>query len=118
MPINHQYPIASVMQAADHYAQQTGRRVTYEYILIAGINDAKDNAVELANLIHGHLAHVNLIPVNPVPERGLARPDAQTIAQFEAILRQKQISVTLRREMGTEIQAACGQLRRRIPSRL
>jgi 23S rRNA (adenine2503-C2)-methyltransferase len=118
MPINRQYPIASVIQAADHYAQQTGRRVTYEYILIAGINDAKDNAVELANLIHGHLAHVNLIPVNPVPERGLARPDAQTIAQFEAILRQKQISVTLRREMGAEIQAACGQLRRRIPSRL
>ncbi|MDF2499926.1 MAG: Ribosomal large subunit methyltransferase [Anaerosporomusa subterranea] len=118
MPINRQYPIASVLQAADYYAQQTGRRVTYEYILIAGMNDSKENAVELAKLLHGRLAHVNLIPINPVPEKGLARPDAKTIAQFEAILRQKQISVTLRREMGTEIQAACGQLRRRVPGRL
>jgi 23S rRNA (adenine2503-C2)-methyltransferase len=113
MPINRTYPIAAVLEAADYYANQSGRRITYEYILLAGINDSKENAVELAKLLHGRLAHVNLIPANPVPERGLARPDATAISKFETILRDKRISATVRREMGTEIQAACGQLRRR-----
>lgn len=118
MPINRQYPLSEVLQAADYYAHQTGRRVTYEYILIAGLNDSKEHAVELAKLLHGRLAHVNLIPINAVPEKGFVRPDQQIIAQFEMILRHHQISVTLRREMGTEIEAACGQLRQRTPSRL
>lgn len=113
MPVNNTYPIADVLAAADHYARQTGRRVTYEYILIAGINDSPAHAAELAKLLNGRLAHVNLIPINPVPERGFSRPDTQTVTQFETILRRSHISTTVRREMGTEIQAACGQLRRK-----
>ncbi len=117
MPVNRHYPLSEVIQAADYYAQQTGRRVTYEYILIAGLNDGKAHALALAKLLHGRLAHVNLIPINPVPEKGFTRPNQQTITQFEMTLRQQQISVTVRREMGTEIAAACGQLRQRTTDR-
>ncbi|MDU4961449.1 MAG: 23S rRNA (adenine(2503)-C(2))-methyltransferase RlmN [Sporomusaceae bacterium] len=113
MPVNRRYPLAAVLQAADHYASRTGRRVTYEYILIAGVNDSAAAALELAQLLSGRLAHVNLIPVNPVPEKGLNRPGPDAVARFEDMLRRNRVSVTLRREMGTEIQAACGQLRRR-----
>lgn len=112
MPINTTYPIADVLTAADQYVRQTGRRVTYEYILIAGVNDEPAHAAELAKLLSGRLAHVNLIPINPVPERGFSRPAPQTVTQFEAVLRRSHISTTVRREMGAEIQAACGQLRR------
>jgi 23S rRNA (adenine2503-C2)-methyltransferase len=113
MPVNKSYPIAELLQAAAFYTQQTGRRVTYEYILIAGVNDDKECAVQLAELLKGHLVHVNLIPINPVPERGLSRPEPKSVLQFEKILQQHQVSVTVRREMGAKIQAACGQLRHR-----
>lgn len=113
MPVNKQFPISSVLEAADFYASETGRRVTYEYILIAGINDSEANAAELGKLLKGRLANVNLIPINPVVERGLARPDEKTVAQFESILLGHRIPTTVRREMGTDIQAACGQLRRK-----
>lgn len=114
MPINKRYPLADVIAAGDRYAQQTGRRVTYEYVLIADVNDKIEHAKQLAMLMRGRLANVNLIPVNPVIERGLLRPDNKTVQQFEQILLEKRINVTVRREMGVDIRAACGQLRHKV----
>lgn len=114
MPVNVRYPLEQVVAAGDRYAATTGRRVTYEYTLIAGINDQPVHAQELAKLLKGRLANVNLIPVNPVPERGLLRPSADAITHFEQLLKKQQINVTVRREMGADIAAACGQLRHKI----
>ncbi|MCE5286648.1 MAG: 23S rRNA (adenine(2503)-C(2))-methyltransferase RlmN [Pelosinus sp.] len=111
MPVNRTFAMEKVLAAGDYYGRETGRRVTYEYTLIKGINDSRENALELARKVAGQLASVNLIPVNPVPERGLMRPDLAVINNFEQILKSKHINVTVRREMGTDIQAACGQLR-------
>ena len=118
MPINNRYPMAEVLAAANRYAQQTGRQVTYEYILIADVNDQAHHAKQLVGLMRGRLANVNLIPVNSVVERGLMRPGNKQIKQFEQILLEKKINVTLRREMGTDILAACGQLRHKVLSEL
>jgi len=114
MPINQTYPIETVFAAADRYASASGRRVTYEYTLIAGINDSEEQAKELARLLKYRLANVNLIPVNPVPERGLFRPEKEKIQRFLQILQAAKITATVRREMGTEIRAACGQLRHKV----
>ncbi|MDF2635670.1 MAG: Ribosomal large subunit methyltransferase [Pelosinus sp.] len=114
MPINSRYSLPEVMAAGDNYAKQTGRRVTYEYILIADFNDKVEHAQQLAILMRGRLANVNLIPVNPVIERGLLRPDSKRVQQFEQTLLKKGINVTVRREMGTDIRAACGQLRQKV----
>lgn len=114
MPINNKYPIEAVTSAADYYANKTGRRVTYEYTLIKNINDTPEHAAALANLLKGRLANVNLIPVNPVPERGLLRPNQKRIDKFLQILNSHHITTTVRKEMGTDIQAACGQLRKKI----
>jgi len=114
MPINSKYPIEMVVDAADYYADKTGRRITYEYTLIADINDSPSHAVELAKLLKGRLANVNLIPVNPVPERGLLRPTRERVNKFLQVLQSCHTSVTIRREMGSDIQAACGQLRKNV----
>lgn len=114
MPINNRYPLVEVMAAANRYAQQTGRQVTYEYILIADVNDQAHHAKQLATLMRGRLASVNLIPVNSVVERGLLRPSNKQIQLFEQILLERKINVTVRREMGTDILAACGQLRNKV----
>jgi len=111
MPINQRYPLVEVMAAGNRYAQHTGRQVTYEYILIADVNDQAHHAKQLATLMRGRLANVNLIPVNSVLERGLLRPSNKQVQLFEQILLERNINVTLRREMGTDILAACGQLR-------
>lgn len=111
MPINSQYNIEELVSAGRNYALQTGRRVTYEYILIENVNDSLKDAAELAKLLRGQLANVNLIPINPIMERGLNRPSLFQINQFEKALSQRNINVTVRREMGNDIQAACGQLR-------
>ena len=111
MPINRKYPLADVVAAAKHYAETTKRRVTYEYILIADVNDGEEQAAELCQLLRGQLASVNLIPINPVVERKLQRPSMERITAFERYLDRKHITVTVRREMGNDIQAACGQLR-------
>ena len=111
MPINRKYHLQEAVAAASHYAEATGRRVTYEYILIAGLNDGEREAEELADLLRGQLASVNLIPINPVKERELLRPSQARIEAFEKYLRSRRVSVTVRKEMGTDIQAACGQLR-------
>lgn len=114
MPINKTYPIEKVLAAGDRYAAATGRRVTYEYILISGVNDQKEQAKKLAELMHGRLVSVNLIPVNAVPERGLLRPSLESIVKFEQYLKIRHINVTVRREMGSDIQASCGQLRHKV----
>ena len=113
MPINRRYPLSEVLAAADRYADKSGRRVTYEYTLIQDTNDQPIHAHQLAALLKGRLANVNLIPVNPVPELNLHRPTAEQSAQFANILEKAGVQVTIRREMGTDIQAACGQLRKR-----
>ena len=114
MPVNRMYPLADVLRAACFYAERTKRRVTYEYILIRDVNDGPREAEQLAKLLRGQLASVNLIPINPVAERSLFRPDKAAIRRFQKILVQRHITATLRREMGTDIQAACGQLRNRL----
>lgn len=118
MPINDRYPMVEVLAAANRYAKQTGRQVTYEYILIADVNDQAHHAKQLATVMRGRLANVNLIPVNSVVERGLMRPGNKQIKQFEQILIEKKINVTVRREMGTDILAACGQLRHKVLTEL
>ena len=111
MPINKKYNIEQVILAASNYAKKTGRRITYEYILINDFNDSIEDAKELVGLLKGKLANINLIPVNPVEERGWFRPEQRKISNFMNFLLENHISVTLRKEMGADIQAACGQLR-------
>jgi 23S rRNA (adenine2503-C2)-methyltransferase len=96
--------------AAKRYFERTGRRVTFEYALIAGENDSDETARELARLVRGTGAHVNLIPVNPTAG-GFRRPARQRVLAFERILREAGVNCTVRVEKGTEISAACGQLR-------
>ena len=88
--------------------------MTYEYTLIAGMNDRDEHAKELAGLLRGRLANVNLIPVNPVAEQGVLRPEPARVKRFWEILRTEHVNATLRREMGTDIKAACGQLRHAV----
>lgn len=114
MPVNRRYPLADVLRAARHYAARTKRRVTYEYILIRDVNDGVREAEQLAALLRDRLASVNLIPINPVAERSLHRPSSNAIRRFQRVLEERHITVTLRREMGTDIRAACGQLRNRL----
>ena len=114
MPVNRMYPLADVLRAARMYAERTKRRITYEYILIRNLNDSAREAEELAKLLKGQLASVNLIPINPVAERNLFRPSKEAIRRFQKVLEERHITTTLRREMGTDIQAACGQLRNRL----
>lgn len=111
MPINKKYPIAELLKACDYYAEKTGRRVTFEYALIQGENDHEAGAAKLAHLLKGRLCHVNLIPVNPVEERGFRASQDQSIRRFAEILKRSGIETTVRRELGSDINAACGQLR-------
>ena len=111
MPINRKYGIDEVLRASEAYYEKTGRRITYEYTLIDGKNDMTSCADELVRRLRGQNANVNLIPVNPVPERGLNRPSLAKINQFCSYLQNHKIQTTIRKEMGTDINAACGQLR-------
>jgi 23S rRNA (adenine2503-C2)-methyltransferase len=111
MPINRRWNIAEVLAAADYYVERTGRRVSYEYTLMAGINDSDDLADDLAQLLDGRLAHVNLIPLNPGEDAQLHASPAQRALAFEARLRQAGIAATIRVNRGRDILAACGQLR-------
>lgn len=114
MPINRVYPIEQVIEAAKAYADRTGRRVVFEYALIGGKNDSEADANALAARLKGLLCHVNLIPLNPVKERGLQGVTRAHAHQFREWLEARHISATVRREMGTDIEGACGQLRRRV----
>lgn len=115
MPVNRVWPVGEVLAATRHYGEQTGRRVTYEYILIEEVNDNPEEAEQLAALLRGSLAHVNLIPMNPVAERPqYRRPSKERIKRFQEILEAHGLETTVRREMGGDIDAACGQLRNRV----
>jgi 23S rRNA (adenine2503-C2)-methyltransferase len=115
MPVNKMWPVAEVLEAARAYGDKTGRRVTYEYLLIEEVNDNPEQAEELSGLLVGALAHVNLIPMNPVSERPeYRRPGRERVLAFRDILEEHGITATVRREMGGDIDAACGQLRNRV----
>ena len=111
MPIAKAYPLKDLMNAIKIYLEKTNRRVTFEYIMLNGVNDSIDNALELANLLKGINAYVNLIPYNETEALQFKRSNPLTIAKFYDILKKNNITVTIRREFGGEISAACGQLR-------
>ena len=112
MPGASRYPLDELLPACRYYFEKTGRRLTFEYALIEGENDSEADAEELARLLKGFPAHVNLIPVNPVDERDYTRSRHETIVRFHKKLEKCGINDTIRREMGADIQGACGQLRK------
>jgi len=112
MPINKKYGIVQLLSAVEYYTQMTGRRVVFEYALIRGVNDSVENARELAVLLRKKLCHINLIACNPVKGTGFFPPPAQTVQNFYKTLEQSGASVTIRRTMGADLDASCGQLRR------
>ena len=112
MPINKRYPIEQLLEACRFYCDKTGRRITFEYSMIHGENDAPEHAEELAKRLRGILCHVNLIPVNPVSERSFNRSSAERIKTFQEVLERRGIPTTVRRHLGGDIDASCGQLRR------
>lgn len=112
MPVAKKYSIEEVIKAAKIYADTTKRRVTYEYSLIKGVNDSRENAAELASRLHGSMCHVNLIPVNDVKENNYIRSSEDSIKAFASVLEDNSIEVTVRRKLGSDINAACGQLRK------
>ncbi len=112
MPVSLRYDIDTLLKACRDYFAYTGRRISFEYALIAGVNDSPECARELANRLKGMPCHVNLIPVNPVKERGYRRGSKQNILHFQQMLQHLGINATVRRELGSDINAACGQLRR------
>lgn len=114
MPINNKYPIMQLLDTCRYYIMKTNRRITFEYALIDGVNDTSYHAQKLAELLQGILCHVNLIPLNPVDGKQMYRSNKTKINYFKNILHKEGISVTIRREMGSDINAACGQLRRSL----
>ena len=112
MPIANRYELHTVLEACDYYYEKTGRRISFEYSLVEGVNDTKEQAIELSNLLKGKNCHINLIPVNPIKERDFKRSTSKNIQNFKNILEKYRINVTIRREMGADINAACGQLRK------
>lgn len=112
MPVNNKYPIDMLLSACKEYGEKTGRRVSFEYTLIKGVNDSAQNAWELCNRLKGSLCHINLIPVNDVKERNNVRSSKQDIVKFQNILKTNGINATIRRTLGADINASCGQLRR------
>ena len=112
MPVAKRYSLEEILAACDIYTSTTGRRVTYEYSLIAGVNDTDEDAKELIALLKGRNCHLNLIPINPIEESEFSSPDGKITLNFKNKLEKNQINVTIRREMGVDIDGACGQLRR------
>lgn len=112
MPIARKYSVSELMAACDRYTKATGRRISYEYALIAGVNDTPEDAHLLGKLLKGRLAHLNLIPVNPIKERDFRKSEKEAIAAFTDITENKyKVSTTVRRKLGGDIDASCGQLR-------
>lgn len=112
MPIANKYDIKTIIDACKLYYKKTSRRLTFEYSLVEGVNDSEENAKELAALVKGMNCHINLIPVNPIKEREFKQTKGRFIQNFKNILEKYKINVTIRREIGTDIDAACGQLRK------
>lgn len=114
MPVNHRYKIEELLKACKYYADTAGRRISFEYSLIHGVNDSTDNARELASLVKPLHGHVNLIPVNKVEEREYTKGSKEDIRAFCAVLTDLGINATVRRELGSDISASCGQLRKKV----
>ncbi len=112
MPVANRYDLDQLMEAAQYYVDRTRRRITFEYSLVKGVNDGRRQAEELSDLVRGLNCHINLIPVNPVEERDYSQAEPADVAAFKHILEERHIQVTVRREMGRDISAACGQLRK------
>lgn len=112
MPVANKYDLKTVLKACDFYYDKTGRRISFEYSLVEGVNDSKEQAEELSKLLTGKNCHINLIPVNPIKEREYKRTSSKNIQNFKNVLEKNRINVTIRREMGADIDAACGQLRK------
>ena len=112
MPVANKYALDDVLDACRYYFEQTGRRITFEYSLVGGVNDSAEDARELAALVHDINCHINLIPVNPIKERDYVQSDNSAIQSFKNKLEKSGINVTIRREMGRDIDGACGQLRK------
>ncbi|GAA0078005.1 23S rRNA (adenine(2503)-C(2))-methyltransferase RlmN [Clostridium sp. CTA-5] len=112
MPIANKYSIEEILEACRYFINKTNRRVTFEYALVRGINDTKEDAKALGKLLKGLLCHVNLIPVNEIKESFFKRSSKESIQNFSNVLKNLGVEVTVRREMGSDINAACGQLRR------
>jgi 23S rRNA (adenine2503-C2)-methyltransferase len=113
VPINAKVGLCEVVEAADEYFRRSGRRVTFEYVMLRGVNDGLAEARALADLLEARKAHANLIPYNPVPGLPFERPTAEAVRRFEGVLKARGLSVSVRKTKGREIDAACGQLRRR-----
>ena len=116
MPVANKYDIHEVVDACRYYFEQTGRRITFEYSLVGGVNDSSQDAEELTALLQGINCHVNLIPVNPIKERDYVQSNRAVVEAFKNKLEKNGINVTIRREMGRDIDGACGQLRKRYIS--
>lgn len=113
MPVARSYDIHEVVDACKYYFDKTGRRVTFEYSLVGGVNDTREDAQELSELVKGMNCHINLIPVNPIKERDYVQSDMSVIEAFKQKLEKNGLNVTIRREMGRDIDGACGQLRKK-----
>ncbi len=113
MPIANKYELSEVLGACDYYFEETGRRITFEYSLVHGVNDRDEDARELIGILKPRNCHLNLIPVNPIKERDFRKPSRKSAEEFKNKLEKSGINVTIRREMGSDIDGACGQLRRR-----
>jgi 23S rRNA (adenine2503-C2)-methyltransferase len=113
MPIALSYSLSETIDACRYYFEKTGRRVTFEYSMVKGVNDTPDHARRLAKLLRGLNCHVNLIPINSVTERDYVRSDEGSMEKFKLLLEKNSINVTIRRSVGSDIDAACGQLRRK-----
>lgn len=111
MPVNRAYPLEELIDACVKYTEKTGRRITFEYTLIHGINDDREHLDKLVSLLHGILCHVNLIPLNEVKEKGFIPGTRKRAEEFREALEKRGIPATVRRELGSDIDAACGQLR-------
>ncbi len=118
MPIANKYDMDTLLEACRYYYETNGRRLTFEYSLARGVNDSPEDARTLAKLLKGFMWHVNLIPINPVEERSYVQSDRKSIVNFKNSLEKYGGNVTIRREMGRDIQAACGQLRRRYMTQI
>lgn len=114
MPIANKYQLDELMETCAYYFQKTGRRITFEYSLVGGVNDTPEDAQELIKLVQPLNCHVNLIPVNPIKERNFRSTAPREVLAFKNKLEKNRINVTIRREMGRDIDGACGQLRRKV----
>ena len=112
LPIARKYSIVELLDACRYYFDKTKRRISFEYSLVAGVNDTKQEAEKLAKLLSGMNCHVNLIPVNPIKERDFKQSEREAVLRFQKILEKNRINCTIRREMGRDINGACGQLRK------